>query len=355
LDRLYDAVGMNFTPSNGSTEGESDFDSVYPWSDIKLCNVVNGVVTNHEDEVGFSRAPATGDVMVEIPAFYYKIDETVFYRDFVISSVKPSEGATPDGFQLSPRHAAHAGKPGGYNNIYLGAYTCNNNYASISGNNSVVNMTRAQARNNCKGRGSGYFLEDFASFWTIALLYLVEVANLDSQRAIGQGISSGSAQAATGDADAVPWHSGSADRSSTRRAVKYRHMENLWGNIWRFVDGFNLNNPTAYVSLNPAHYADDRAANYTALAYSQIASGSGAYIKVLGFDPLFPWAQIPTDVSGADGAYVSDGFWTNTGWRVLLLGGYWGNGALDGLFTFNSNDASSNAATGLGCRLLVLP
>ncbi len=143
--------------------------------------------------------------------------------------------------------------------------------------------------------------------------------------------------------------------SNTRRGVKYREIENLWGNIWQFTDGFNLNNPTIYVNLDPATYADDTAANYTALSYNQVGTASASYIKALGFDPLYPWAQAPTDVTGAEGSYISDAAWTNTGWRVLLLGGSWVFGSGGGLFAITSNNTSASADTNTGARLLVLP
>ena len=356
LDRIHDAVGKSFIPSVGTTPGSSSFDSIFPWNGIRRCNVVNGAVTAYEGDPTFSLNPPNGDVMVEIPAFYFKVDDTAFYRDFIISSLDPSVVTTPpDGFRLSPRHAAMAGRPNGRDKIYVGAYTCEANYRSLSGYQSKINITRAQARTGCRGRGTGYGLMDWAAFWTISLLYLVEVANWDSQRAIGQGVSSGSAQINTGDTDAVPGHSGSPAPSDTRRGVKYRGMENLWGNIWQFTDGFNLNNPTIYINLDPATYADDTATNYTALSYNQVGVASAQYIKALGFDPLYPWAQAPTDVSGADGSYIPDQAWTSTGWRVLFLGGDWNDGSGAGLFAFASHTASAYANPSIGARLLVLP
>ena len=355
LDRINDAAGLTFTPSVGSTSGSSSFDNIFPWSAIRRCVVVNGAVTAYEGDPGFSPTPTIGDVMVEIPAYYYKINDTVQSRDYLISDADPSVITTPpEGFQLSPRHSAMAGSPNGRSKIYVGAYTCNSAYRSISGNASVVSITRATMRTQCKARGTGYYLMDYAAFWTIALLYLVEVANWDSQRAIGQGVSSGSSQINTGDTDTVPWHTGSPVPADTRRGVKYRGMENLWGNIWQWTDGFNLNNPTIYVNTDPATYADDTAANYIALGYNQVATASASYISALGFDGNFPWAQAPIAVAGADGTYISDQAWTSTGWRVLELGGPWGSGSGGGLFAFSSYAASSLAGTSSGGRLLVL-
>lgn len=351
LTRLYDAVGKTFKPSVGSTAGSSGFDNEPIYKDIKLCNVVNGKVTAYYGEPGFSRTPSSGDVMVEIPRFYYKIEETSTYRDFIISD-QPL-----DGFLVSPRHAPHSGNANGYEKIYVSAYTLNSSYRSVSGNSSVVSITRSTARTGCKNRGSGYYLYDFATYWTIALLYLVEVADWNSQDAVGESYTDGSnsGQINTGGADGVSGHSGRANGNATKgkNAVKYRHMENLWGNLWSWCDGANFNDGLIYICMNPAHYADDTASNYTQLSYQKIQKDG--YQKALGFDSRFPWAQVCTDASGADGTYISDYYYYNSGWRVLRLGGDWDSGRGAGLFYFFSHDASSSTYSNIGCRLLVLP
>ena len=43
----------------------------------------------------------------------------------------------------------------------------------------------------------------------------------------------------------------------------------------------------------------------------------------------------------------------NSGWRVLLVGGYWNSGGNAGLFYFNANNTSSNSNSNVGARLLV--
>jgi hypothetical protein len=60
LERTYNSIGMTFTPSTNTVTGQSSYDNVYPWSEIKLCNLLNGAVTAYEGEPGFTRTPATG-------------------------------------------------------------------------------------------------------------------------------------------------------------------------------------------------------------------------------------------------------------------------------------------------------
>ena len=46
----------------------------------------------------------------------------------------------------------------------------------------------------------------------------------------------------------------------------------------------------------------------------------------------------------------------NSGWRVLMVGGYCGNSTgYVGLFYFDAHDASSNSGSNVGARLLFHP
>jgi len=269
LTRLHDSVGFNFTPSAGSTAGSSDFDDQPIYRDIKLCNMVNGQVTAYQDEPDFSRTPATGDVMVEIPKYYYKVEDTPTYRDYIISDKQLT------GFSVSPRHAPHDGNSSGYGKVYVSAYR------SISGNQGLVGTTRATARGGCAARGADYWQYDYATYCTIWLLYLVEVADWNSQAAVGRGYTatSNTAQINTGDTDGVAYHSGTMESNAAGlRSVKYRHIENLWGNIFQWCDGINFNDDTSYICLNPTNYADDTDENYTQLSYTKVAASSNGVI-----------------------------------------------------------------------------
>ena len=351
LERLYDSVGLNFTPAVNGVGGSSDFDAEPIFENIRLCNVINGgEVTAYYGEPGFTRTPSSGDVMVEIPRFYYKIVENIDTRDYLISDTK-----FDNTWLDSPRHAPTATNPEGWEKIYVSAYTLNSNYRSVSGNQSQVSITRGTARTNIRNRGTPYVQFDFATYWTINLLYLVEVANWDSQAAVGAGYTSGSAQQNTGGSDNILFHSGSTVNAGVATGlVKYRHMENLWGNINVWVDGINISERVANISLIPSQYVDDTANNYNTLTYTN-ANVNQEFIKRLGFDVNYPFAQICVEGGGADGTYIPDRYYSNTGWRVLCVGGYWTNGNDAGLFLFYADSASTYVYTYVGCRLLILP
>jgi hypothetical protein len=358
LERTFDSVGMRFTPSTLTVEGRSDFDSVYPYCDMRLCNArlidaTNYIVTAYQGEPGFTLTPpAPIDVMVETPPFYYKVTDTPTFRDTEMLVLRPTKGFTnlPEGYHVSPRHVQHIGAPLGYENAYIGAYTCDAAYRSISGGLSAVSQARPTMRTGCRNRGMVYSQYDIATWATLCLLYTIEVANLDSQLAVARGRADTTAQVARGDADGVLGHSGGG---GTNRAMKYRNIENLWGNLWVWCDGINFNGNITHVNLNPATYADDTVNNYTQLIYTKaVADG---FIRATGFDPAMPWLQIPTLSNGADGQFFSDHYWQAAGWRALLLGGHWSHAGQAGVFCFSSNSAASLVHTTLGCRLLALP
>lgn len=72
-ERCFDAIDKVAHIGIGSIQGYSDFDYIYPWSDIKRCNVVkseNGFESIvFEGENGFALDGSNGDVFVRIPRF----------------------------------------------------------------------------------------------------------------------------------------------------------------------------------------------------------------------------------------------------------------------------------------------
>ena len=148
----------------------------------------------------------------------------------------------------------------------------------------------------------------------------------------------------------MTYHTGRAAGTNGKTAVQYRHIENPYGNVFEFIDGINFSDGTVYVCLNPASYADDTAANYTNIG-SKIQSDG--YITAIGVSSAMPWAFYPTAVGGSETTYIPDYAYYPSGWRVLLVGGYWDNGGYAGLFYFNANNASSNSNSNVGARLLV--
>lgn len=126
----------------------------------------------------------------------------------------------------------------------------------------------------------------------------------------------GGAAQKTGWADALPAPSGHTRHAGGRpspaylNAVRYRYIENLWGNVWHFIDGLNLSRGRAYVCNDMRHYASGVTTGpYKPIVAAQaMQTDNGTvggdreihYMKNLLFDPAYPFLALPKD-------YVNEG------------------------------------------------
>lgn len=334
-------VNVNITtepsPALSTGAGNSPFDSYLPWSGMEEYNIVNNAVSYKKGASGFSRS--NYDTVVYIPEYYFRIvdDATNKKRYFYVADKAKS------GFTKHPG----SGK-------YVGRYNTISGYYSKTGSKPLANITRATARTNSKSKGSKWGQYDFASWCAVWLLYLVEFADWNSQDTIGKGICGTNSMANTGGTDSMNYHTGTAASSrTTAGAVQYRNIENPWGNIWEWIDGINFSDGTVYVCTTPANYADDTTTGYTNAGTKTQSDG---WIKAIGISSAAPWAFFPTEIGGSETTYIPDYAGYNSGWRVLSVGGSYGDTAgYVGLFVFYANYASSYSNSYVGARLLFHP
>ena len=183
-------------------------------------------------------------------------------------------------------------------------------------------------------------------------MYLVEFADFNSQAKIGNGNVSTSRALNNGGTDSMTYHTGRAAGTNGQTAIQYRHFENLWGNVYTWVDGINFNSAQVWVSTNPDSFADDTSNGYTNIGKRATQSN---YIRSMAVQSAAPWAMFPTALGGSDSTYVSDYSWYGDGWAVLFVGGGWDDGSSAGLWCFDGYSGSSNSASGIGLRLLWKP
>ena len=321
-------------PAVGTGSGSSPFDAYAPWNGMKECNLnASGTVTAWKGDNGFSLDSAY--TMVFIPVFYVAQKRSGTKQYFYVSD-KPKTGMT--------KHPG-SGK-------YVGRYHCSNSYYmhSRSGNKATVNITRDNARNNVKANiGSKFRLYDFATYCAIIFLYIVEFADWNCQSKIGQGYtnSNNSSAISSGGADSMTYHTGRASGTDGRTAVQYRWLENLWGNVYQFIDGFNANGATVFACTDPGKYADDTETGYTKIGILP----SNGWIKDLTVtdDGLL----IPKTTGGSETTNVPDYLYMqSTGWRVLYVGGNWNDGSYAGLLCFRADNASSDSYSDVSARLM---
>lgn len=328
----YGFVTKNVTakpvPSVGTGSGSSPFDSFAPWNEMKECNLnSSGTVTAWKGQSGFSRTAAF--TMVYIPAFYVAFKSGGTKKYFYVSD-KPKNG-----FTKHPGSEKYVSK---YHMVNLG---------SISGLKPMVNATRSEARNVATSAGSKWHLYDFATYCAIIWLYLIEFANWDCQAKIGRGyVDSSSSAIESGGTDSMTYHTGRAAGTDGRTAVQYRWIENLWGNVHQWIDGFNANGTTAYYCTDPSKYADD-----TTTGYTQIGTlPSSGWIKDLTVTDN--GLLIPKTTGGSETTFIPDYVSSSSGVNILFVGGGWENGSRAGLLYLTVNVSSSNSYPGVSARLI---
>lgn len=315
-------------PAVGTGPGSSPFDSYAPWSGMKECNLnTSGKVTAWKGDSGFSYD--RDFTMVFIPVFYVAQKRSGTKQYFYVSD-KPKTGFT--------KHPG-SGK-------YIGKYHMGSARPSTSLVSPYVNITRATARSNAKSKGSKFHLYDFATYCAIIFLYIVEFANWNCQTKIGQGFVSWNSSTQSGATDSMTYHTGCASGTDGQTAVQYRWIENLWGNVSQWVDGFNVNGTTAYYCTDPSKYADDTTTGYTNIG-TLPATGWIKDLTVTDNGLL-----IPKTTGGSETTYIPDYMYSSSGWHVLSVGGSWNGGSYAGLLYFDASSASSDSYSDISARLL---
>lgn len=303
----------------GTGAGSSPFDSYAPWNGMKECNLnKSGAVTAWKDDNGFSRSNSY--TMVYIPVFYVAQKTNGTKKYFYVSD------RTKNGFVKHPG----SGK-------FIGKYPMNSNVESSSGYSPNTNVTRMDFRSNAARVGPKFHLYDFVTYCAIVWLYIVEFADWDVQTKIGRGYVDGNNSfISSGSTDSMVYHTGSVAGQDGKTAVQYRWIENLWGNVYQWVDGFNANGKTAYYCTDPSKYDDDTTTGYTQIG-TLPASGWIKDLTVTDNGLL-----IPKTVGGSETTFIPDYASSSSGWRALAVGGYWDNGSYVGLLCFGAVGTSSN-------------
>ena len=127
--------------------------------------------------------------------------------------------------------------------------------------------------------------------------------------------------------------------------MSYRGIENIFGNVWKWVDGININEHLPYVSNNDSDFQDDTTENYTPLDVTLPATND--YQQT-----LFPQDRgfLPKTV-GAATTQIGDYYWQAAGWRVVFLGGAVANELRAGAFGMATYNDSANDSVNVGGRL----
>lgn len=378
--RLAGAVGKN---------AGADFDSVNAYGGRRRCNLSDdGEVLAYYGDENFKADGSNGQVMVEQPKFYYrvvplkteKIDKADGYH---LRKARYYISDTPKaGFKVHPAFVRNNVE---VDKIYLSAFEgCiydtsaeiylledeqiadfdNDKLSSIADakpcSGTSQRLTRANARKLARNRGSGWTQWTAQASSVTQLLFIIEYAAFDAQREIGMGITSktddGKSNLAekTGMTLSVENRSGSVLSGS----VSFRGEENVWGNIWTWVDGINVNNPTDFsVEKSGRFFVGNPVCDNEIFTDTNIPSlyGNGA-VSAFGYSEKFDWLFLPTELKGNTTLPVGDFCWNiNKNGMAAVLGGYWCENDRSGIFYWLFNYAPANNVRAVGARLVYYP
>lgn len=183
-ERCFAAVGKKATIGVGSVNGESDFDNIYPWSEIKRCNIktnANGAkIVTFEGEDGFSLNGDNGDVFVRIPRFSVKkyIKDDYEYRVITANADNVHTAFIEDGKVLDE--------------IFISAFESfdeDGKLRSIAGVIPTNNITPSEFLSKAVANGNGYSLFDNRCVDLLWTLMAVEYGCRNTNHILGYGYS----------------------------------------------------------------------------------------------------------------------------------------------------------------------
>lgn len=333
--RTDDAEGLTASAALGTQPGHSDFDTIYPWSEITRTTL------------------STGDVMVKIPKFWY--------RRYILNDIEYIQisDKSESGFDLHPAFTTSEF-------IYVGAYITSggSTVTSASGASVTTAKTRSWHITNAGNKGSGWSIMSIEALSAIQMLILVEYATYDVQSAIGAGYtgqtSFGTNQPIqTGSCDAIPGLTGRPSGTSNKVDVVWRGIEGLWGQVFEF-----LSNLTRTEASSEIRYTLNASGTITAIL--EMYPAFNKYIVSLGLDGSYPYiilAEAATQ-TGSSSTYTCDYAdgdpvqGSNT--TSIAYGGAAIDGDRAGLFALSIGSAdqygsSQAGAYKYGSRLLYVP
>lgn len=337
-ERIKDAVGLVANAQVGTTAVRNDFDSIYPWSEIISYNydMTAKQVTAYYGDPTFKFDGSNGDVLTKIPEFYWRRYRDTNYEYILISKNKLA------GFVKSEEFS-------------VGRYTMSGSSSRVysrSGYTPLTNVNITNFRNYARNLGAGFGQMDW-HYFILQMLYLVEYADYNSQSKLGKGYTNNShtAPVNSGQCDVLGMKSGSRDGTDNTSMI-YRGIEDIFGNIWQFIDGINIRDSQTYICYDANKYAVDTfSGSYKALGYTN--APTEGYASKLGYDSINPMVAITTEATGSTTTNMCDYFYrSNDGDRIALVGGFWSDTTYCGLWYWDVVGLSSETWTTVGARLL---
>lgn len=330
--------------------------------------------------------------MVEQPRFYYKVVPLLLEKiadgdGWHMRKARYYVSDTPHtGFKLHPAFIVNGVEK---DKIYLSAYEASlydasagayilddaqvadfsaDMLASIANAKPISgltqNLTRANTRALAHNRGAGWEQMYCATASATQMLMLIEYATLNMQTAIGSGAvnkaddGASNMEEPSGATTNLGNASGTAVNTNGIQFVTYRGEENLWGNIWGWVDGMNINANGIHKLYVADHDFADRKMDGHYMDTGLTLAKANGYISAFGYNEPFDWLFVTTEVAGNSSVPAGDYFYQNYTYAdvmVARLGGDWHGGSTAGPFSWSVNHPPAVRSRAAGGRPVYIP
>jgi len=253
------------------------------------------------------------------------------------------------------------------------ANIANDTLCSIASGDSIyakTNEQRAEYRAMAANRGSGWRLMTYYDQSMIQLLYLVEYANFNSQAEIGNGRTalSGLSWVANsyigkcGMSDGDGNFTGNVSPGDSATSyMSYRGIENLYGNVWKMLDGIawdaSANDEVTPIPVwisNHVDYFHDNSSTGMILLKNVTnlgATDDGYQYYLENINSGF----LPSAVGGSASTRQGDYYYqypdNGSGWRLVLVAGRTAAGVAAGAFALAALHVFSADDVVIGARV----
>ena len=330
-------------------KGSSDWDKLFGY---KPCIMKDGAVVGYLNPNDFSKyedgsnAPITDsnyDVMIEFPRRGLNI--TTSGNIITIQFTNYTEHSS---FQ----YYAHKRGSTQKDYFYLGAYSATGSSSKLGSNSGLAPLVSTTLTNfitYAHNRGTGYEIMGFYQWTYIQALYILKYGNLNSQAALGQGYTSGSAAQTTGYCNAKGMCYGNTSSNTDR--VKLFGLEDAWGNVRQWICGLYCDSSYNLLTTTDNFGTSTTASDWEYSVSSGISSSTYGYATKLqgtnngGF--------VLKTSSGSSTTYWCDYAYLYSG-TFPLVGGLWYDSDLAGVFYCRVAYSASYSDSGVGSRLMFL-
>ena len=297
-------------------------------------------VRDLEDSELNNLKPEDGDVMVKFRRMGLNI-KTVGDKVYI--------SMTNDTDDENFKYYAHTRGTSRREAFYLGAYLGfldGNKLRSVTNKKPQDSKSITDYRTYAQANGSGYDLCGFYQLTFLQAMYVLKYGNLDSQTAIGMGLTSGE-QNATNTTGATNGHGIDYGTTSDTQQMRFQFIEDFYGNRLWAVDGIATDSSCRLYTATD-NFNNSRS-GYLDTGINGL-NGGGYLTKVFGTSEL---GFIGKTFRGSASTYYSDYSYICANY-FLFFGGHSDVGALAGAFCCVLYYDASDATWNLAARLMYL-